>query len=98
MLLPEHPRENQRRADRGVTLDDVLRGRAGQLAPSDFFVGHRAGVAAVARRRVADLAEIAPQRHARAAEILVQHGYDADREIAGDTAANLEETDRALAV
>jgi len=38
----------------------VLRRVDTELAPGDLFVGYRAGVTAVARGRVADLAEVAP--------------------------------------
>jgi hypothetical protein len=39
------------------------------------------------------LAEITPQRHPGALEILVEHRDDANREIAGNAAADLEKTD-----
>ena len=61
-----------------------------------FSFGHRAGVGAVARRRIADLAEVAPERHVVALQILVEHRHDADREVAGDAAADLEEADRGV--
>src|SRR5437588_120053 len=91
-LLAQHPGENQGRANRGVAFDHELRSGGRELAPGDFLVRHRARVAAVARRRIADLAEITPQRHAGSLEILVQHWDDANRKIAGDAAADLEKT------
>ena len=63
-LLPEHPGEDQRRANRRVAFDHELRRGSGELAPGDLLVRHRAGVAAVARCRIADLAKVTPQRHA----------------------------------
>ena len=59
-LPAEHVGEDQRRDDGGVGLDDVLRRVDRELAPGDLLVRHRAGVGAVARRRIADLAEVAP--------------------------------------
>ena len=67
---------------------------ASQLAPGDFFVGHGAGIAAVAGRRIADLAEVAPQGDPAALQILVEHGHDANGEIARDAAADLEQAER----
>src|SRR5436309_3465102 len=90
-LHAEQPGEHEGRHDGGVGLDDELRRVDGELAPRDLLVRHGAGVAAVARRRVADLAEVAPQRHAGPLEILVQHRHDADRKVPGDAAADLEE-------
>src|SRR5476649_251175 len=55
---------------------------ATSLPQGDLLVRHRAGVRPVARGRVADLAEIPPERHARQLQILMQHGDDADRKVA----------------
>src|SRR5690606_7399855 len=92
----QYLREDERCDDRCVAFDDVVGRVDAQLAPRDLLVGHGARVRAVARRRVADLAEVAPQRHAFAAQVLMQHRDDADREVAGDAAADLEEADRRL--
>ena len=64
-----------------------------ELAPGDFFVGHGAAVGAVGRGAVGNLAEVAPQA-ALLAQVLHDQRHDADREIAGDAAADLEESDR----
>ena len=53
--------KNQRRDDGGVGFDDEFRRLHTELAPGDFFVRHCAGIAAVARGRIADLAEVAPR-------------------------------------
>ena len=55
------------RHDRRVGLDDELRRLLAELAPGDLLVRDGAGVAAEARRRVADLAEVRPERDARRA-------------------------------
>ena len=74
----------------------MFRGVDAQLAPRDLLVRHGAGVRPITRRRIADLAEVTPQRHVGALKVLMQHWNDADREIAGDAAADLEESDRAF--
>src|SRR5665213_92751 len=79
LLLSQHPREDQRNHNRGVAFDDELWRLGAELAPCDFLVGDRAGITAVAGGGIADLRKITPQRHTRAAEILVQHRHDADR-------------------
>ena len=61
-----------------------------------FSFGDGARIRAVARRRIADLAEVAPQRHVVASQVLVQHRHDADRKVARDAAADLEEADWTL--
>src|SRR5438445_6989204 len=86
---PQYVREDERGHDRRVRLDDVLRRVDAELAPGDLLVRHRAGVRAVARSRIADLAEVAPQRHVRTLQILMQHRDDADGEVAGDAASDL---------
>src|SRR5690242_8545969 len=91
---PQHIRKYQRRDDRRIALDDVLRRVDAELAPRDLLVRHGAGVRTVRRGRVADLAEVAPERDAGALQVLMQHRDDADREVAGDAAADLEEADR----
>src|SRR5690606_6721609 len=92
----QHAGEDQGRHDRRVGFDDELRRVRGQLAPGDLLVRHGAGIRAVARRGIADLAEVAPAGHVMPAEVLLQHRHDADREIAGDASADLEEADRSL--
>jgi len=69
-----------------IRLDDVFRRIDTQLAPGDLFVRNGSGIRAVARGRVADLAEITPKRHAGALQVLVKHRDDADGEIARDAA------------
>src|SRR5688572_30172353 len=90
-LPAENVREHERRNDRRVALDHVTGRIDSQLAPGDLLVRHRAGVRAVARRRIADLAKVAPQRNVGALQILMKHRHDADRKIAGNAAADLEE-------
>ena len=85
--------ENQRRDDGGVGFDDEFRSLFAEFAPSDFFIGDGAGVAAVAGSRIADLAEVGPEGDIGLAEVLMEHGDDADGEVAGDAAADLEEPD-----
>lgn len=51
--------EDQRSHDGGVTLDDEPRRLRAELAPRDLFVRDGAGIRAVARGRVRDLAEVA---------------------------------------
>ena len=63
--------ENQRRNNRRVGFDDEFRRLHAELAPGDFFIRHRAAVAAVARGRITDLAEVTPERHAGAEQILM---------------------------
>src|SRR5262249_2938829 len=94
-LPPEHGREDERRHDGRVALGNELGRVDAELAPSDFLVRHRARIAAVARGGVADLAEISPERHVGALQILVQHRHNADGEIARDAATDLEEPDAA---
>src|SRR6266851_1875894 len=89
-LFSQQPGEDERGDDGGVAFDDETRRVHAEFAPGDFFVGHRAGVTAIARGRVADLAEITPERNIPTLQILLQHGYDADGEIAGNAAAQLK--------
>src|SRR5690606_17127024 len=91
----EHAREHERRHDRRVALDDEARRVRAELAPRDLLVRDGAGVRAVARRRVRDLAEVGPQRR-RPLQVLLEHRNDADREVARDAAADLEESDPGL--
>src|SRR5690606_13992844 len=56
-LLVEEQRKDEGGHDGGIGLDDVLRRVGGELAPRDLLIGDGAGVGAVARRRIADLAE-----------------------------------------
>src|SRR5690606_7328415 len=67
-----------------------FRGVHVEFPPGDLLVGHRAAVAAVAGGAVADLAEVAPERGG-ALQVLLHHGHGANGEVAGDTAADLEE-------
>ena len=63
--------EDKRRDNRRIGLDHILRGVFAKLAPCDFLVGNCTGITSVTRCGIADLAEISPERHIRAAEILV---------------------------
>src|SRR6266508_4730697 len=81
---PEHVREHEGRHDRRVGLDDEPRRLLAELPPSDLLVRDGAAVAPEARRGVADLAEVRPQRNPVAPEVLVEHRDYADREIARD--------------
>ena len=94
--IRQHIGKDQRRDNRGVGLDHELGRVDGDLFPGDLLVGHGAGVGTIAGGRVADLAEVAPERRLLAFQILAQHGHDADREVAGNAAADLEEADRLL--
>src|SRR5690606_41615876 len=68
----------------------------GELVPGYLLVRRGAGVRAVGRRRIADLAEVGPGLHGLA-EVVLDRGHDADGEVARDAAADLEEADaRAL--
>src|SRR5690606_39847522 len=85
--------EHQRSDDRGVGLDDELRGIYRELAPGDLLVGYGARVRAVTGGRVGYLAEVTPHRDALPPQVLVEHGDHADREVTGYAAADLEEAD-----
>src|SRR5829696_6765742 len=61
--VAEDVREDQRRDDGRIRLDHELRRVHVELPPGDLLVRYGAGVAAVARRRVADLGEVAPEGH-----------------------------------
>jgi len=74
----------------------VLRCVNAELAPGDLFIGYGTGVTSVASGRVADLAEVAPERDLGTLKILMEHRNDADRKVTRDSAANLEESDRAI--
>ena len=51
-------RKNQRRNNRRIRFDDEFRRLHAEFAPGDFFVRHGTGIAAIARGRIADLAEV----------------------------------------
>ena len=85
--------EDERGDDGGVGFDDEFWGFFAEFAPGDFLIGDGAGVTAVASRGIADLAEIGPEGHIGLAKVLVEHGDDADGEVASDAAADLEEAD-----
>ena len=93
-LPAEEVGEDERGDDGGVGFDDKTRSVGGKFAPGDFFVGNGAGIGAVAGGGVADLAEVGPEGNGFAAQILVQHGDDADGEVTSDAAANLEKSER----
>jgi hypothetical protein len=84
--------QHQRRDDGRVGLDDEHRRVLGELVPGDLLVRRGARVRAVRRRRVADLAEVGPGLH-RLLQVVLDRRHDADREVAGDAAADLEEAD-----
>src|SRR5690606_5967409 len=62
-----------------------------QFTPGNFFVGNSAAVRTVRSSAVADLAEITPERNIMPLQVLVHHGYHANRKVPGNTAAYLEE-------
>src|SRR6478672_10444867 len=62
-LVTQDTGENERCHNSGVRLDDELRCRCRKLAPCDLLVWNSTRVRAVARGRIADLAEIAPARN-----------------------------------
>src|SRR5215203_2799910 len=90
LLHAEYDGEYERRDDARVTFDDELRRVHLELAPRDLFVGNGAGIGAIARGRIGDLAEVSPDGNVLPLQILVEHGNDADRKVAGDAAADLE--------
>ena len=96
-LPAENFGENQRRNNCRVGFDDEFRRRRRRSLPQVIFsFGTAPEYDAVARGGIADLAEVAPERHDLADEVLVEHRHDANREIARDAAADLEKADRGL--
>src|SRR5215216_4227770 len=93
-LPPQNISKHQRRNDRCIRLDDVLRCLCFELAPGDLFIRDGTGVRAVRCCRIGDLTEVTPDGNALALQILMKHRDDADRKIPGDAAADLEEADR----
>src|ERR1700736_1153668 len=93
-LPTENLCEYQWRDNRSVGFDNESRRRGAKFAPGNFFIRHRAGIRPVARGGIANLAEVAPLRHNFADDVLVEHRHDANREVAGDAAADLKEADR----
>src|SRR5665213_549869 len=85
--------ENQRRHNGSIRLDDEPWRVAVELAPGDLFVGHGAAIGAVGRGTVRNLAEISPQA-AWFAKVLYDQRDDANREIAGNAAADLKKAHR----
>ncbi|MGB9408868.1 MAG: GtrA family protein, partial [Terracidiphilus sp.] len=81
-LPAQYVGKNQWRDDRGVRLDDEFGRILAQLAPGDLLVGNRSGVGAVTGCGITDLAEIGPQRHVLALQVLMQHRDHADGKIA----------------
>ena len=53
--------KDQWRDNRGIALNHELGCIFGKFFPGDFFIRHRAAVAAVAGDRVADLAKVIPE-------------------------------------
>src|SRR4051794_10870789 len=88
--------KDQRRHNRRIGLDQELGRVDRELFPSNLLIGNRTGVRTIGGRRIADLAEIAPQRCLLALQILAHHRHDANGEVARNTAADLEETNRAI--
>ena len=86
-------REDQRRDDGRVGLDDVLR-RVGRRA-CPRLSSRSAWRPSTSRNSwwIADLAEVAPARHGLLSRSCSQHGHHADRKVARDSAADLEEPD-----
>src|SRR5215469_427681 len=89
-------RKNERSNDRSVGFDDEPRRISVQFAPGDFLIRYSAGIRAEAGRGIADLAEVTPLGNGRGDHVLVKHWHDANREIARDTAPDLEEADRRI--
>src|SRR5690606_28152524 len=67
-----------------------------QLLPGDLLVRHSPGVRSITGGRIADLAEVAPERNVLALQVLAQHGHDADRKVTRNAAADLEKADGLL--
>src|SRR5215471_14386237 len=88
--------KNERRNDGGIRFDDESWRIDVQFAPGNFFVGHCAGVRSEAGGRIADLAKVTPLGHRSANHVLVEHGHNANRKIAGNTASNLEKANRRI--
>src|SRR5690349_21053089 len=88
-LLPEDVGEDERRNDRSVGFGDKARRIAVELAPGNFFVGHRAAVGAVGGGAVGDLAEVAPQA-TLFAQVLGDQRHHANGEVPGNASADLE--------
>src|SRR5918992_3297747 len=93
LFTGEHVGKDQGGDNRGIRFDDIFRCLDGKLAPGNLLIGYCPGVRAIACGRIADLAKIAPAGHVEHAQILFQHGYDTDREIASDSPTDLEEAD-----
>jgi len=91
----EHIGEYQRRGDGGVGFDDKPGCVFSQLAPCDFFVWNGAGVRPVACGGIADLAEVRPEGGIDF-EVVLEQRNDADWEIAGDAASDLEHAEAAV--
>lgn len=89
----EDPGEDEGSDDGGVGFDDVFGGVDAEFAPGDFFIRDGTGVGAEAGGGVADLAEVGPEGDVVPFEVLIHHGDDADGEVSGDAASDLEESD-----
>src|SRR5262245_18037433 len=81
---------DQREDDGGIRLDHEARRVDVELAPGDLLVGWRAAVGTVRSGGLGYLAEVTPGPR-RALQVLVQERDDADREVARDATADLEE-------
>ena len=82
----------QRSHDGGIAFHNEFRRMNIELASGYLFIRHGATVRAVRCGAVADLAEVTPERYVMPLKVLIHHGHHAYREVAGDTAAYLEET------
>jgi len=92
----QHQREHQGGDDGGVGFDDEFGGFGAQFVPGDFLVRDGAGVGAVARGGIGDLAEVGPHGGLHPFQIEVEHRDDADREVARDAAADLKKAKRGV--
>src|ERR1700730_7251883 len=95
-LPPQDPGKNQGSHNRGIRFDNVFWGVQRKLTPGDFLIWHSAGIRSVAGCRIADLTEITPARNVYPLQILVEHRYDANREVPCDAARNLKKPDRRM--
>src|SRR5687767_10310684 len=89
-LPPQYPCKNQWRYNSCVAFDNIFWCIDIQFTPGNLFIGHCPGVRTKGSSAVADLAEITPERYIMPFKILVHHGHDANREIAGNPTAYLK--------
>src|ERR1700722_2635681 len=93
LLPPQHPCKDQRCNDSGVAFNNKFRRMDIQFPPGDLFVRYGSRIRSVGGSRIRDLAKIAPERNIVPFQVLVHHWYDADGEVSGDAASDLEKSD-----